>query len=52
MSLPHQHLLQLIAVDFDPPANQYSMISEMMFNGDIKKYISNNPTTLNWLCLV
>ena len=52
MSLPHQHLLQLIAVDFDPLANQYSMISEMMFNGDIKKYISNNPATLNRLCLV
>lgn len=52
MSISHQHLLRLIAVDFDPLANQYSMISEMMLHGDIKKYISNNPATLDRICLV
>ena len=52
MSISHQHILPLIAVDFDPLTNQYSMTSEMMLKGDIKKYISNNPATLNRFCLV
>ena len=53
MSVSHPHLLQLIAVDIDPLSGQCSMISEMML-GNIKDYISNNPTltTLERLCLV
>lgn len=41
MTVSHQNLLQLIAVDIDPSSGQYSMISEMK-KGNIKDYISEN----------
>ena len=41
MTVSHQNLLQLIAVDIDPRSGQCSMISEMM-KGNIKDYISKN----------
>lgn len=52
MSISHPHLLQLIAVDIDPPSGRYSMISEMMLNGNIKDYIGSNPEMLDRLRLV
>ena len=42
MRVSHPHLLQLIAVDIDPHSGQCSMVSEMMKNGNIKDYISEN----------
>ena len=52
MSVSHTHLLQLIAVDIDPRSGEYSMISEMMVNGNIKDYIRKNPENPNRLSLV
>ena len=42
MRVSHPNLLQLIAVDIDPLTGQCSMVSEMMKNGNIKDYISEN----------
>ena len=52
MSVSHPHLLQLIGVDIDPTSGRYSMISEMMLNGNIKAYVGRNPENLNRLRLV
>ena len=41
MTVSHQNLLQLLAVDFDPHSGQCSMISELM-QGNIKDYIRKN----------
>ena len=49
MSISHQNLLQLLAVDIDPFSGQCSMISEMV-GGNIKDYISKN--SVNRLRLV
>ena len=42
MRVSHPNLLRLIAVDIDPRTGQCSTISEMMMNGNIKNYISEN----------
>jgi len=43
MSFSHPNILELIAVDVNPLTGRYSMISEMMMNGNIKEYIRKNP---------
>ena len=43
MNVSHPNLLELIAVDIDPLTGRYSMISEMMVNGNIMVYIRKNP---------
>lgn len=42
MNLSHPNILELIGVDIDPQTGQYSMISEMMINGNIREYIRKN----------
>jgi hypothetical protein len=49
MNLSHPNLLELIAVNIDPPTGQYSMISEMMMNGNIMEYIRENPANRHHL---
>lgn len=42
MHVSHPNLLKLIAVDIDPQAGAFSMISEMMDHGNILHYIRFN----------
>jgi len=42
MNLSHPNILELIAVDINPLTSRYSMISEMMENGNIIGYIREN----------
>lgn len=39
MNVSHPNILKLIAVEIKPLAMKFSMISEMMTNGDIMSYI-------------
>ena len=39
MNLSHPNILSLIGVNIDSRTGRYSMISEMMVNGNIKEYI-------------
>ena len=41
MNTSHPNILQLIAVKIKPEADEFSMISEMMMNGNIFAYINN-----------
>jgi hypothetical protein len=50
MNLSHPNILQLIGIGIDSQSGPYSMISEMMVNGNIKEYIRRNPA--NRHCLV
>ena len=50
MNVPHPNILQLIAVDIKPEINRFSMVSEMMTNGNIVDYIRSKRA--NRLCLV
>ena len=50
MNIPHPNILQLIAVDIKPEINRFSMVSEMMTNGNIVDYI--RAKRANRLCLV
>lgn len=50
MNIFHPNILELIAVDIDPLTGQFSMISEMMVNGNIMEYIRKNSA--NRHCLV
>ena len=43
MNVSHPNLLELIAVDINPLIGQYSMISEMMVNGNVMEYIRKSP---------
>lgn len=43
MNISHPNLLELVAIDVDPLTCRYSMISEMMMNGNLKEYIQKNP---------
>ena len=52
MSISHPNLLRLMAVDIDPLSGRYTIISEMMSNGNIKDYIKSNPGTATRLRLV
>ena len=40
MNVSHPNILKLIAVEIKPRAKKFSMISEMMTNGNIMRYIS------------
>ena len=40
MNISHPNILQLLAVEINPDAKRFSMISEMMTNGHIMTYIS------------
>ena len=42
--MSHPNILPLIAVKIKPDADKLSMISEMMTNGNIVDYISENRT--------
>ena len=39
MNISHPNLLKLIAVKIKPETGKFSMISEMMMNGNILNYI-------------
>jgi hypothetical protein len=39
MNISHPNILQLIAVKIKPDTGEFSMISEMMTNGNILSYI-------------
>ena len=41
MNTSHPNILPLIAVKIKPDSGKFSMISEMMTNGDILKYIND-----------
>ena len=42
MNISHPNILQLIAVRMEPRTGDFSMISEMMTNGNIFYYIRDN----------
>jgi hypothetical protein len=44
MNISHPNILQLLAVDIEPDVVKFSMISEMMTNGNILDYIRGNET--------
>jgi len=49
MNASHPNILRLLAVKIEPKAGKFSMISEMMVNGNILTYINNkkaNRTSL------
>lgn len=37
--MSHRNVLRLLAVEIKPEAGEFSMISEMMMNGNIMNYI-------------
>lgn len=39
MNISHPNILQLLAVEVKPQDNKFSMIAEMMKNGNINSYI-------------
>ena len=50
MNLSHPNILQLAAVKVKPEARKFSMISQMMKNGNVTEYI--NEKRANRICLV
>ena len=42
MNTAHPNVLPLVGVKIKPDAGEFSMISEMMANGDILSYIGEN----------
>ena len=50
MNTSHRNVLPLIGVKINPDAGEFSMISEMMTNGNMVHYISENRA--NRICLV
>ena len=50
MNISHPNILQLLAVEIKHRAGDFSMISEMMTNGNILEYIGTKKA--NRLCLV
>ena len=50
MNLSHPNILQLAAVKIKPGAKKFSMISQMMKNGNVTEYISEKKA--NRICLV
>ena len=50
MNVSHPNILKLIAVDIKPKDKMFSMISELMANGNIMKYIRTKEA--DRLCLV
>jgi hypothetical protein len=42
MNISHPNILQLLAVEIKPHRHKFSMISEMMTNGNIVEYIRVN----------
>jgi len=42
MNISHPNILKLLAVEVKPQANKFSMISEMMTNGNVTNYIRVN----------
>ena len=44
MNTSHPNILPLIAVEIKLNTSEFSMISEMMTNGDIRNYIRKNRT--------
>lgn len=50
MNISHDNVLQLLAVKVEPDTSKFSMISEMMTNGNIVNYIRYKKA--NRLCLV
>ena len=42
MYISHPNILELLAVDINPETGTYSMISELMENGNVMQYIRMN----------
>ncbi|KAF9642475.1 hypothetical protein BDM02DRAFT_2092823 [Thelephora ganbajun] len=55
MHTSHPNVLELIAVDIDPQTGTFSMISELMVNGNIMEYIrareANRIRLVRYFCL-